>query len=243
MVIMRNLLISLSILFFALSGYITFKALGISVKSKSYNIDSIFVESKHLPHSVKNNSEKATKEQAANRALIGELQATIAKLENELSNMNEHVQVKDNQHETMKKLSVRDIVKQGKGSERNGVLQQKDENIVILKKTSRKIPVNNQKASQIYTIQTGSFITIERAQMQFDLIAAVLSEEELDYLRIERIGEYYCVRLGKFISNAEAKIKLESVKSHMPGCTIVKTRYLEERIERIYQPQKFSSKH
>jgi hypothetical protein len=55
---MRNFIIGLSILFFALSGLITFKALRISVKSNSYNNDSIFIESKDLPHNVKNISEK-----------------------------------------------------------------------------------------------------------------------------------------------------------------------------------------
>ena len=104
------------------------------------------------------------------------------------------------------------------------------------------VSVNNKlrDSHSIYTIQTGSFIKIERAQKQFDLIVKGLNEKELDYLRIEKIGKFYGVRLGKFIKNAEAKIKLESVKSYMPNCTIVKTRYMEERIENIYTPQKSS---
>jgi cell division protein FtsN len=148
------------------------------------------------------------------------LQATIAKLENELSNINEHTQAKENKdakeikHETMENLSVTDIVKKGIESERDRVPEQKDKNIVILNKSSVTMVVNDQNASQrIYTIQTGSFIKIERAQKQFDLIVKGLNEKELDYLRIEKIGKFYGVRLGKFISIAEAKIKLESVKS------------------------------
>jgi cell division protein FtsN len=139
----------------------------------------------------------------------------------------------------MEQLSV--TVKNGIESERDRVPEEKDKNIVILNKSIDTMVVNDQKASKrIYTIQTGSFINIERAQKQFDLIVKGLIEKELEYLRIEKIGEFYCVRLGKFISNAEAKIKLESVKSRMPGCTIVKTRYLEERIEKIYTPRKSS---
>ena len=102
---MRNFIIGLSILIFALSGLITFKALRISVKSNSYNNDSIFIESKDIPYNVKNISGKDSKDQASHRALIDELQATITKLENELSNINEHTQAKEKTME--KKLNMK----------------------------------------------------------------------------------------------------------------------------------------
>lgn len=91
---MHKFIIGLSILFFALSGFITFKALEIPVKNTRNQTDQEGSKSKNLSPEVKDISGQAATEQAANRALVEELQGTIAKLEGELSNKNEQSQVK-----------------------------------------------------------------------------------------------------------------------------------------------------
>jgi hypothetical protein len=60
-----------------------------------------------------------------------------------------------------------------------------------------------------YTIQTGSFIDVERARKQFDSVMQGLFEK--DYLRIEMIGKFYSVRLGKFRKYAGAEKLLQNM--------------------------------
>jgi hypothetical protein len=57
----------------------------------------------------------------------------------------------------------------------------------------------------IYTVQAGSFEDMESALKQYDAILNSLSEEDMDYLRIEKIGPYYTVRIGKFEDHDEAE--------------------------------------
>ncbi len=90
----------------------------------------------------------------------------------------------------------------------------------------------------IYTIQLGSFIKAAPAQKLFASVVRVLTEDELDNLRIEKIGKYYSVRISKFNSNGEAKKFLASVKSRIPDGIIMKAFFIEDRIERMYEPAK-----
>jgi flagellar motor protein MotB len=85
---MRNLIISISILFFVLSGIIAFKALGIPDRNTTYNYDNVRDESKSKGFQAQSRdiSEQIAREQAANRALVEKLQSTIARLEDKLSN-------------------------------------------------------------------------------------------------------------------------------------------------------------
>lgn len=91
---MRNFIIILSILFFLLSGVITYKALELSPDNPGYpdipkepDAGAIVPESEDV-------LTKPAGEQASNRALVKELQATIAKLENEISSKNEKMQAR-----------------------------------------------------------------------------------------------------------------------------------------------------
>jgi flagellar motor protein MotB len=81
---MRFILIGLSIIFFALSALITFRALGLPVHNTSYqdsrgNRSSASTDVIH----------KLTEEQNANKALVADLQATIARLEDKLTTKEE----------------------------------------------------------------------------------------------------------------------------------------------------------
>lgn len=97
-------------------------------------------------------------------------------------------------------------------------------------------PLTSYAAQTIYTIQTGSFDAVEPAQNQFDSIAQALNEKQLDYLRIEKIGNFYSVRLGKFENNAAAERFLEEVKPYLPTAIVRDAYFIEDRIVKIYKP-------
>jgi hypothetical protein len=69
---------------------------------------------------------------------------------------------------------------------------------------------NRDNRSLMYTIQTGSFLEMDRAQVQFDFISDLLQDEDYDNLRIEKIGNIYAVRFGKYDSYSSAKDMLRN---------------------------------
>jgi outer membrane protein OmpA-like peptidoglycan-associated protein len=81
---MRNFIIGLSILFFTLSGLIALKALDMPVDNARFENAPIEQKSVAISPEVKETLEQFTKEQAANRALVEKLQATIDTLEDKL---------------------------------------------------------------------------------------------------------------------------------------------------------------
>jgi tetratricopeptide (TPR) repeat protein len=90
-------------------------------------------------------------------------------------------------------------------------------------------------AAQLYhTISISSFQKIAPAQKQFDSITNKLQDQELDHLRIEKVGKFYCVRLGKFDSRASADKFHNSVKTNLPKATVMKAYIKDERIVKIY---------
>lgn len=97
------------------------------------------------------------------------------------------------------------------------------------------LPLNSYASESIYTIQTGSFISIAPAQKQFDSIVQGLNEKELDYLRIEKIGKFYSVRLGKFEDYATAKKFLQAIKPQLSTAIIMKAYIIDERTVRLYK--------
>ena len=103
-------------------------------------------------------------------------------------------------------------------------------------------PLTSFTAQIIYTIQTGSFDDVKPAQNQFDSIVQELNEKQLDYLRIEKIGNFYSVRLGKFEDNAAAEKFLKEVKPHFPTAIVRDAYFIEERIVKIYKPSSLKGK-
>ena len=99
-----------------------------------------------------------------------------------------------------------------------------------------KAITDNQNVSHtIHTIQTGSFIEIERAQKQFDSIVQILNKSELDYLRIEKVDKYYSVRVGNFQDYAIAKKFLRTNKHHLSPAVILNAYIKDERIIRLHK--------
>lgn len=86
----------------------------------------------------------------------------------------------------------------------------------------------------VYTIQTGSFMSMVAAQKQFDSITERLSGKALDYLRIEKIGNIYSVRLGKFDDYISAAGFLETVRPRLSEVLILKAFIKDDRIVRLY---------
>jgi len=85
---MRSIIIALSVIFFTLSAIITFKALWLPVYNTSYQDN----RKDRTPDS-SNVIKKLTEEQDANTALVADLQATIARLEDKLTTKEEALEI------------------------------------------------------------------------------------------------------------------------------------------------------
>jgi len=97
------------------------------------------------------------------------------------------------------------------------------------------MPLNNKQrdSRSNYAIQTGSFVKLEEAQKQFDLMLQILKGKKFSFLRIEKIGKYYTVRLGKFSDSNTAKQFIVAVIPDISNADILKAYIKEERIIRF----------
>ncbi len=117
---------------------------------------------------------------------------------------------------------------------KNIVQARSDEEIDNTTKFNKKLKVDSQYASKtIYTIQTGSFLRITHAQEQFDLMLQILNGKEFSFLRIEKIGKYYSVRLGKFTDSNAAEQFIVATIPDISNADILKAYIKEERIIRF----------
>ncbi len=101
----------------------------------------------------------------------------------------------------------------------------------------------SQPPKSILTIQTGSFSDIASAQKNFDSIKQSLNGKDMDYLRIEKIGKFYAVRLGKFEDSASAENVLKTIKSQFPLAVIMKANFIEERIVNLHKSPLSAEEH
>lgn len=97
------------------------------------------------------------------------------------------------------------------------------------------LPLTSYASRLIYTIQTGSFLHAADARKQFNSMVQRLNETELDYLRIEKIGKFYSVRLGKFEKRYEAEKFLRTIQQQPATFLLMKAYDKKERIERLYK--------
>ena len=96
------------------------------------------------------------------------------------------------------------------------------------------LPLISYPSQLLHTIQTGSFISVAPAQKQFNSIVQKLNEKELDNLRIEKIGKFYSVRLGKFKDYTTAEKFLKSIKPRLSGSIVMEAYIKDERIIKLY---------
>lgn len=83
---------------------------------------------------------------------------------------------------------------------------------------------------KIYTIQTGSFLNLARAQKEFNSLMNVLKKKYRSFLRIEKVKDFYTVRLGKFDSYSSAEDYIKFVSTAIPEPLILKTIISQERL-------------
>ena len=95
------------------------------------------------------------------------------------------------------------------------------------------LPRNSCAIQSIYTIQTGSFDSEAAAGKQFDSIVQGLDEKTLDSLRIETIGDFYSVRIGKFKGYSAAVKLMKIVKPRFSKAFIIEAYMKDERIIKL----------
>jgi hypothetical protein len=174
-----------------------------------------------------------TKEQAADRALIEELQATIAMLEKKLSDKNMETQVNIDSGPEEHNISENLNTQMAKNLPEELFLYSRQDDAHILTEERK---VDYQFASRIiYTIQAGSLTKIVDAQKQFNSMLQSLNEKNLNLLRIEKVGEYYTVRLGKFENYIRAQKFLQKNQPQLLTAIILKAYIKNERIIKLYE--------
>jgi tetratricopeptide (TPR) repeat protein len=91
-------------------------------------------------------------------------------------------------------------------------------------------PSSPNAAETSYSIQTGTFYVLVQAKKQFNSLVPIADKEGLGFLRIEKVGKYYTVRLGRFKERSEAVQALKLVTPHLPGSIVLKVDYDDKRI-------------
>lgn len=87
----------------------------------------------------------------------------------------------------------------------------------------------------IYSIQTGSFTELTRASQQFGFVVEKLNKKELGFLRIEKIGNYYSVRLGKFDDYVAAKRFMHEIIPGIFDAIILNVNIEDDRIIKFHK--------
>jgi hypothetical protein len=99
---------------------------------------------------------------------------------------------------------------------------------------SKVIPRQGGTLSLVYTVQAGSFDDLQSARKLYDYITNDLTTETLAFLRIEQIGQYYAVRIGKFGERSHAEIFHDKIRSQISTAIIIEAYIKEERIKKLH---------
>jgi len=95
-------------------------------------------------------------------------------------------------------------------------------------------PLEVHASELVYTIQISSSKEVEGARKEYDFLNDKLNQEDLNYLRLEKIGQYYSVRLGKFADSMDAEKIKQSLQGYHPSALIMKAYIKNERIIKLY---------
>ncbi len=126
------------------------------------------------------------------------------------------------------------------------LLKEKDDKKILQARSDKKIDntikfinklkVDSQYAYKtFYTIQSGSYTKKADAEEKYNSILQALNKKEHDYLRIEKIGIFYAVRLGKF-DNYDNVLKFHKViRPQLSTSVIMKAYIKKERIIKLYE--------
>lgn len=125
----------------------------------------------------------------------------------------------------------KDIKSQVSSEDKDITHAEADKEIDNKNRLIEEMGANGPYASELfYTIQTGTFINAANARKQFDSIIQKLNKEEISYLRIEKIGKLFPVRLGKFEGYSDAVKLLREIKQRFSRAMIVHAYIKSERI-------------
>ncbi|MDH4230540.1 MAG: tetratricopeptide repeat protein [Nitrospirota bacterium] len=96
------------------------------------------------------------------------------------------------------------------------------------------LPSDSSAKEIIYTIQTGSFTSVENAGKQYEALKQEVDSYASHDLRIEKSDSYYQVRIGKFKDRAAADAALNNFLHKFPHAFILKTYLRDENIVKTY---------
>jgi hypothetical protein len=163
-----------------------------------------------LPSIYKKNNEKAEK-------------AALNRLESLSSNMDEKMAVPSSVVDSTKKVTLLE-------ADADDIHAKASEHSI-----ERKVVLGSySQPSLFYTIQAGSFNDMDSAWKLYDSILTKLNEKDLDYLRIEKVGEYYAVRIGKFWEQRHAKTFHDNIKSQLSTSKMMKAYIKKERLKMLH---------
>jgi hypothetical protein len=158
-------------------------------------------------------------------------------ISNEIEKIKNEIVLLKKDHDTQKNMQYIDPVKitDSEALSKNGAISEK------AGAQEKKYPAANQiikksapkyqdSANIIYTVQTGSFHETPSAQNQFDFLLQKLNKKDLEYLRIEKIGKYYAVRIGRFQNYDSAEKLLATIEPFSSSVIIVKAYIKDNRI-------------
>jgi len=100
------------------------------------------------------------------------------------------------------------------------------------------ISLASEGTKTVYSIQIARYRDVSEARTEFYRLTAALKKANLDYLRIERIGKFYSLRIGKFKDHAGAEKLLNTITSHLSSPRIMDVYFIEKRILTMYDPLK-----
>lgn len=86
----------------------------------------------------------------------------------------------------------------------------------------------------VYTVQAGCYPDMGEARQHYYTLENNLDKLKLDLLRIEEIGQSFCVRIGKFRESGEAEKFLQSVKPLIASSVVMQAYILNERVKKMF---------
>jgi hypothetical protein len=84
--------------------------------------------------------------------------------------------------------------------------------------------------SEIYSVQAGAYKILKNAEKRYASLLLSAPETRRNTLRIEKSGDLYAVRIGRFESRDQAERLLPSVRSISPDAFIRKGEFVTEDI-------------
>jgi len=82
----------------------------------------------------------------------------------------------------------------------------------------------------VYTVQAGSYAYRINAEKKYEALAQTMHGADLDKLRIEKVGQYYTVRLGSFDHYVTAMKFLNAIGSDLSSAIVLEAYIKNDRI-------------